>query len=255
MLIITASMPRSGSGWYTHLHQDLLCAGGHPETYSQSLKEQLGAWTPRRIDRLETHKILMLAAKLPKDNISIIKTHQSPTYGTKYLLKKKYAKATFIYRDPRDVIVSALELGKKLREKGEAKRFFAIGPYQSFARFYTVDHAIRWVNWQLLPRWRKWTSNPNVLVTKYEDLVSNKVGELSRLATFLELDLNPEDLVTILQKYEPQELDHGKQAQWKPGRGPLLNKGIMGRYMTWLTAEEQEKCNTHLEECLKEMGY
>ena len=173
----------------------------------------------------------------------------------RHLLRNGGARATFIYRDPRDVLVSALELGKKLRDKGEAKRFFAIGPYRSFARFYTVDNAIRWINWQLLPRWRKWTSRPNVLVTKYEDLVTNKIDELSRLADFLQLEVRREDLVKILQKYEPDGSGRITDNHWRPGRGPLVNKGVMGRYLTCLTSEQKDKCSSRLEKCLKEMGY
>ena len=41
--------------------------------------------------------------------------------------------------------------------------------------------------------------------SKYEDLISDKIGELSRLANFLDLEVKREDLVKILNKYEPEK--------------------------------------------------
>jgi hypothetical protein len=254
MIIVSASMPRSASGYYYRLTEELLLAGGIPVSSTRSLRENLGMKLPVKYDRLEWWKLIQIA-KVGLNNTFPIKTHHAPTATLKYFMAKGRFRATYIYRDPRDVIVSALELGKKLREKGNTERYFRIGPYRSFARFYTLEGAIRWVNWQLYPRWKKWTNCRNVLTTKYENLILDKLIELRRLADFLEIKVDDDQLKCIIKKYEPDSSGKIQGDFWRPGRGYLLNKGIIGRYKKELSQKEQELCWKHLKTCLTMMGY
>ena len=184
-----------------------------------------------------------------------VKTHASPSWYVKRQLKTQSFKATYIYRDPRDVIVSALEIGKKNRERGDAKRYFGIGLYRSFARFYTLEGVIRWVNWQLFPPWKKWMRCQDILVTKYEDLVLNTPDEIRRLGEYLGVLLSEKQVEEILSKYSTDDSGRIKNDFWRPGRGYLKNKGKIGRYKKILNEEKQHLCERKLHRCLTMMRY
>ena len=254
MLIVCASMPRSASLWYTHLMRDLYRASGVHETGITAHSERLGKRLPGA-GRLEPWQLFKLVRNLGEHNVCMIRTHCRLSLTLRHLLNNHSARATFVYRDPRDVIVSALELGRKMREKGEARRYFGIGPYQSFARFFTLEGAIRWVKWQLFPRWKTWAKCNDVLLTRYEDLVVDTISELERLAAFLNLPVGMRSLEGIVEAYAPDKSGRIDGDLWKKGRGPMRNKGIVGRYKTSLTLKQQDLCNTRLAKCLKEMGY
>ena len=254
MIIISASMPRSASLWYRNLTVDILKAGGHANPDMKTILDAMGRSVPRNVNQLGYRAMKQLCIHGGKYSFPV-KTHASPSWHVKRQFENKTLKGTYIYRDPRDVIVSALELGQKNREHGDAKRYFLAGPYKSFARFYTLEGAIKWVNWQLFPRWKKWMGCKNILTTKYEDLVLNTANEIHRLAAYLEIALSEKQIEKILAKYTTDNTGKIKDDFWRPGRGYLKNKGKIGRYKEKLSDAEQALCNQRLHRCLSMMGY
>ena len=185
----------------------------------------------------------------------MIKVHVRPSCLLKYYIKQGLAKATYIYRHPFDVMVSALELGQQMRTRGEARRYFLIGPYRSFARFYTISDVIFWVKHQLYPRWKKGTSCDNILITKYESLVMNTYDEIERLSSHLGVSLAPDEINELIKKYTPNKNGSLEGDKWKRGRGPIFNKGIINRYKDILTPKELLICENNLKEILIDMKY
>jgi len=248
-------MPRSASFFYSRLASEVLRAAGHEITGITGHSERLGMRLPGAA-RLEPWELYKLTRSIDVGEVCMIKSHANPNWFFKKFLSENM-RATYIYRDPRDVMVSALELGEKMRKRGEAKRYFRVGPYQSFARFHTLDHTIAWIKYQLFPRWKAWKKlvGPHVLLAQYENLIENPIFEMERFAEFIGIYVNRNDFERIARAYSSDLDGKIKGDQWKIGRGPMKNKGVVGRYRTYFTDEQQKLCNKQLGRCLEEMGY
>jgi hypothetical protein len=88
-----------------------------------------------------------------------------------------------------------------------------------------------------------------VLWIKYEDLLLQPEIEVSRLADFLNLNIDRIDAKKIISAYEKKNLNTEK-------KGFLhFNQGIVGRFKSAFKIEEIKFLNSQFEECLKKMGY
>ena len=251
MIVISAGMQKAGTGWYFNMTNDLLVAAGHRDArevrdqynlHSILVKKNVAL---SRLDRSTLKKLERVSQQ--EGRMFAVKTHRGPSASLRRLMEQGSFAATYIYRDVRDVIVSALERGKVMREKGLDRRYFGIGPYRSFGRLYTVEGATLWGRWQLIPRWRAWTKCNGVLVTRYEDLLANTFAEAKRLSEFLKLNLDEDSVWKVCEKYDRNNAAQGGRLHF--------NQGIIGRHHDQLSPRHQELCQRRLGPFLKQMGY
>jgi hypothetical protein len=188
-------------------------------------------------------KMALLAIPHLLGNTFVVKTHAGPTRSLRYLMSHSAARATYIYRDPRDAAVSAYNHGRKLREQGET---------HSFAKLETMATALlAAADW--LHVWDEWTSLGNVLVTRYEDLLTDPVDELERLSRFLSVDSSPEGLERIAARYQMNRKRKDQDSHL--GLGVHFNQGVTGRYKEALTEQELALCDEYFAGYLPKMGY
>jgi hypothetical protein len=242
LIVIIAGMEKSGSAFYFNLVNDLLIAAGKDDVREIKKKYHLESMLELKncnIRELTGKKLITLFKLHLLRKSFVVKTHFPPTRLLKFFITLKAMKAIYIYRDPRDVILSAIDHGKKHREKG------LLGEY--FARFVTIENSISLVK-DYLAVWEKWTNFKNVLLVKYEDLVSDTLAELKRAADYLHINMETQRLEEIIRKYQPENL--------KNLGFPLhYNKGKPGRYKERMSGEEMELCNKHLGHYIERMGY
>jgi hypothetical protein len=170
----------------------------------------------------------------------VVKTHSFPVAQVERLIRLRAMRPTYIYRDPRDVALSAYEHGIKIRAAGEN---------HSFARYSTVAEAVHWVNGWPIRDWLKWMQRKDTLFVRYEDLLADPLAELRRLASFLRIHVPDETLETIQQRYQPDRLD-------KTQRDILhLNAARAGRFRNSLKPEELELARRELGGIVRQMGY
>jgi hypothetical protein len=245
-------MQRSGSRWYYDMSHDLMVEAGCPKALDIREKYNLDFLTfPRcNLTRLYPWRLRRLDRVGRESNTFLVKSHRPPTFTLRRLLASGRFKAIYIYRDLRDVLLSGLEEGEKMRTTGKTERYFGIWPYRSFARLYTVKGACLWARWQLFTRWRKWTRCPGLLTTRYEDLLADTRGQLRRLADHLELDVSDEQIQRVVDKYRRDKALKGMIEKPKP-----LNKGVIGRHREVFTPQQLAICQKRLGRCLEEMGY
>ncbi len=251
MILVLGAMQRSGSRWYFSMLNDVLAAAGWLS--AREVRGRLGLESVFRPP--STHLAHLHGRKLKRlDEVSrngqsfAVHTHRGASRRLRRLFSTGRFRAAYVCRDLRDVMVSALDRGEVMRTTGQLKgrHLFGLGPYRSFARLRTVRGATLWARWQLMPRWRAWMRCPDLLVTRYEDLLVDPLRELRRCRDVLGLDVADSRLDEIV-------------AAWQPDRGgkrhESLVKGVAGRYREVLSPREQERCRRWLRPYLETMGY
>jgi len=240
MIVVSAGMQRSGSGFYFNLTNDVMIACGKQDI--RELKEQyhlqsILQYYNCNIGEMSYDKVLPLAKLHFQGNTFVVKSHCPPTKSLRFLMFLKIAKVTYIYRDPRDVIVSAIDVGKKNRNQGKP----------AFTQFTTIENSLPIVEgW--VKNWEKWKTLKHVLLVRYEDLISNPIRELNRLSDYLSLDIKNIDLQLLIKKYHELKV-------YDPYDQLHFNEGIIGRYKNVMTEKEQELCRQYFGEYLEKMGY
>lgn len=240
MIVLSVGMPRAGSGWHYNLIHDLMKAAGATDVREVREKYRLqdvltevncniGVLSPRRLARV------LVPALLGKT--FVIKAHAGPTPASRLLQRLGFLRITYIYRDPRDAMLSAYEYGQRALQKGHPNAFSHLTDLQKSLDFIRDYVRI----------WEKWVDQPGVLVSRYEDLLTDYVREASRLTAFLKLDANRPEVQAVVAHYNPAAAE-GQQ-------GLHFYKGKIGRYRQAYTSEEQALLSQALAPTLKRMGY
>jgi hypothetical protein len=242
VLILSAGMPRAGSGWHYNLIHDLIVAAGHQDARAIRKRYHLegvltevncniGALTPRRL--------LVVMAPSMMGNTFAIKTHSAPTPLALTFIRRGWMRAIYIHRDPRDAMLSAMEHGKRARESGHEN---------AFAHLKTFDDALAFTQ-QYLDIWEAWQSCREALHCRYEDLLVDYEAQLQPLLNLLQIDGSAPTIQEVIDRYHPEQSRSADQ------RGLHFRKGKIGRYREAFTAEQQEILNVTFEPFLIEMGY
>ncbi|GAB4454256.1 MAG: hypothetical protein Kow00120_24120 [Anaerolineae bacterium] len=242
MIVFSAGMPKSGSAWYFNLTNDLLIAAGHEDV--RDIRARYGLQSVLKhhncnIDKHTTANVLRVVVPHLLGHTFAVKTHDSPTRTLRALMAAGVVKAAYIYRDPRDVAVSAFDHGERLRSRGEEG---------IFTQATNLEAAILLVKrWLLI--WEAWMHCPNVITTRYEDLLADPAQALARLAAFIGLDVPGATIQQVVDGYAPAQLSAGKAGHVN------FNKGVVGRYREVMSQRELDLCQEHFGPYLQQMGY
>lgn len=182
---------RSGSTWCrflfgNYIHQD------EAVTFSNldDLVPSIYSW-PDRILR-----------QLPR----ILKSHE--------YFDPRYPRVIYIVRDPRDVAVSFYFYNLKVRVIPDGY------PMEEFVeRFVTstiVDYADRFGNWEenVMSWVRMRKGNENFCLVRYEDLLTNPVGELTKASLMLGIEPTPERIERAIKLSSAQHMHSLEKLQW-----------------------------------------
>jgi len=241
MLILSIGMPRAGSGWYYNLTHDLITASGGRNAreirrrfyLGRILTEvncNIGALTPPRL----------LAAMLPAmlGNTYVVKAHAAPSPLALRLIRRGWVRAAYIYRDPRDAMLSAYDNGQRALKKGRPNAFSHLTDFDK-----SVDFMLGY-----LRIWEAWMACPHALHTRFEDFKDDYDGEAAKLATFLELDPESPAVQVVIERYGPEKARTHK-------KGTHFNKGKSGRFREKFTSIQQEILAEKFGSYLERMGY
>ncbi|GAB4520626.1 MAG: hypothetical protein Fur0018_00290 [Anaerolineales bacterium] len=236
-------MPRAGSGWHYNLIHDLVVANGgraardirtryHLEWALTAVNCNIGTLSPHRL----------LAVSMPSllpGNHFVIKAHAGPTASARLLMRLCLLRVAYIYRDPRDALLSSLEHGKHSRQSGHHNAFAGLTDFHSGLTFMQTYVAIS----------QAWLAQPGVLATRYEDFITAYDTEASRIARFLQADPQTPAIQQVITRYRP------KQAAESEQKGLHFRKGKIGRFREAFTPAEQEICWQTFGAYLEHMGY
>lgn len=190
MWIFCCGMQRSGSTVHYQITKEIV--------ESQNVGQGLG-WV--EIGQFQQ----MYDSNKNQDRIFVVKTHQYIDLASE-LLQQEQAKAIYIYRDMRDNVVSMMN-----------KRKVSFWRVAVFSEFIPTN----------LNAYYSWSNANNMLISKYEDMVQDLIGEVTKIARFLEIELNEEEVVRIAQKYSINKQKE-RVSSFDYGR-----EGIQSGYVTY----------------------
>lgn len=242
MLILSVGMPRAGSGWHYNLVHDLVVADHHQDAREIRSKYHLENFLTEvncNIGTLSAKRLLPVLAPSLLGNTFAIKAHAGPSSTALALIKKNLICATYIYRDPRDALLSAYEHGQRSRADGQNN---------AFAELNTFEDALKFMQ-QYLAIWNAWSQQERVLCSKYEDLLENYSDQIHPLLNHLSIDANNPQVMDVVNRYRPQ---HSQQADQ---RGLHFRKGRIGRFREVFNPEQQAALNQSFAPFLERMGY
>jgi hypothetical protein len=241
MIILSIGMPRAGSGWYYNLTNDLMLASGAQDARQIRTRYRLeniltevncniGALTPRRL----------LAVLVPSllGNTFVIKAHAGPTPAALSLIRSGHLRVTYLYRDPRDAMLSAMENGRRAIERG---RHNAFAPYVEF------DAALRFMQ-DNIRIWESWMGCRQALHVRYEDLLTDYDLEAGRLVDFLRLSAGDSSIQAAVDRYRPEQARSDQ-------KGIHFSQGRIGRFRSKMTTEQQGRLQQAFGPYLEQMGY
>jgi hypothetical protein len=204
-------MPRAGSGWYYNLIHDLVVAHGGQD--ARLIRERY------RLERFLTEVNCNLSTLKP---LRLIPVQVPSIFGNRFVIKT----------------LSAYEYGQNALSDGRRNAFSHLTSLDSAAEFMLFYVKI----------WEAWSKADGVLIVKYEQLVRDFYAEFSRLAAFLGIEAEQNDLSSIHDSYRP---DKGDSRQ----KGMHFNKGQVERFREVFSPTQLQQYTKYFEPYLEGMGY
>jgi hypothetical protein len=240
MIVLSVGMPRAGSGWHYNLIQDLMkttgCANARDIREKYGLQKILTE-VNSNIGVLSTRRLAMVMLPALMGNTFVIKAHSGPTNASRLLSAVGMLRTTYIYRDPRDAMLSAFDFGQRALAKGRPNAFSHLTNFEK-----SMDFMMDYVQ-----IWQGWMGEKNAFVSRYEDLLTNYDVESARLAEYLGLAGSRPEVRAVMENYRPQAAE-GQQ-------GLHFFKGKVGRFRDSFTEEQKSVLREKLAGYLPEMGY
>jgi hypothetical protein len=240
MIVLSVGMPRAGSGWHYNLVHDLMKTTGCADAREIREKYRLQSILTEvncNIGVLSARRLGMVAIPALMGNTFVIKAHAGPTTTSRLLQSLGLLRVTYIYRDPRDAMLSALEYGQRGLQRGRPNAFSHLTDFQK-----SLDFIMEYVR-----IWERWTKEKNVLIARYENLLTGYDSEVRRLIGFLKLNEHNPEIQKVTESYRPGAAE-GQQ-------GLHFYKGKIGRFRESFSAREQEILRGRLSPYLNRMGY
>jgi hypothetical protein len=240
MIVLSVGMPRAGSGWHYNLIHDLMKTTGCADARDIREKYRLQKTLTEvncNIGVLSARRLALVALPALMGNTFVIKAHAAPTRTSRFLSTLGFLRITYIYRDPRDAMLSAYDFGQRALTKGRPNAFSYLDDFDK-----SVDFMMEYVH-----IWEKWMAEKNVLVARYEDLLTHYDAESSKLVGYLKLDGKKPSVQAVIEGYRPDAAE-GQQ-------GLHFYKGKIGRFHEFYTKEQRSVLNGKLDGYLARMGY
>ncbi|WP_261129928.1 sulfotransferase domain-containing protein [Bacillus sp. Marseille-Q3570] len=232
------SIAKSG----THLLRPLL--EGIP-----SIKHQAFIY-PGLIQQLDEHRNIL--SSMPANHFANGHLHYSPQYAQ--MFKQLDMKQIFLYRDPRDIVVSYAYFFMKFsghpyerffRENKMSVRSRCLLLINGFNNSYAHRSNIK----QFYERFLGWMSEENIHLVSYESLVhsaESQRNELKKVLRFLDIEKRPMKLDEIARKM---------QANVDPAKSPTFRKGQAGNWQQVFDEEMKAQFKAVAGDLLIRLGY
>jgi aryl sulfotransferase len=245
--IVINAYSKSGTTWVQQIVAQLLWSGAENINVFE-VSPWLDCRFPSKDERLkiieaQTHR-RFIKSHLPVDTLVF-----SPT-----------AKYIYVGRDGRDVLWSLYNHHRNLKK--EVIRDIdnvpdRVGPplgeapssvIEYFRDWLTKDGYPWWPYWHHILSWWEIKDLPNVMLLHFSNLKRDMPGEIQRIATFLEIEIEETKWQAILEHcsfdymkvYAAQSVPFGGSL-FEGGAETFMHKGVNGRWKDMLTLEDIER--------------
>jgi hypothetical protein len=240
MIVLSVGMPRAGSGWHYNVIHDLMATTGCADARDIREKYRLQKILTEvncNIGVLSARRLGMVTFPALMGNTFVIKAHAGPSAWSRLLEGLGLLRVTYIYRDPRDAMLSAFDFGQRAIEKGRPNAFSHLTDFQK-----TLDFMTEYVH-----IWEKWMGEKTPLIARYEDLLTDYDNEVNRLVKFLKLNGDQPEVRKVIEQYRPGANDSQQ--------GLHYYKGKIGRFRDSYSPEQQKAMSERFGPALAKMGY
>jgi hypothetical protein len=235
--VLSCALPKSGSTLLFVYTEDIL-QRAFPETGKGALYRGIrdGRWQGRGgfLTKLANDTIADLVDLAAQYGPVTVKSHSALKPSIRHALKANRVLATFIHRDPRDVLLSAMD--HRRRTLGTDKSCF-----EDWNSLRASLSLIKPMLAEALP----WTAAKDVCLFRYDRLLKHTVEELTRLVHYLGLNVPTAVLEAIIAAREKAKI---------PGR-LQYNTGKSLRYREEMSAADIRLCNEVIGEEITSLGY
>ncbi len=241
MIVLSAGMPRAGSGWHYNLIHDLVVASGGSDAHRIRRCYHLEGILTKvncNISVLSLRRMSMVLIPALMGHTFTIKAHSRPTQWSRLLRDLGLMRITYIYRDPRDAMLSAYEYGQKGLARGCPNFFSHLTDFEK-----TLDFMLNY-----LRIWEAWAAERDVLLCRYEDLLTCYDSETERLLKFLSINPANPNVQKVIERYRPSTA-----GTTQPGLH--FSKGRIGRFREAYDQTQQEIMTERFAPYLERMGY
>lgn len=166
MLVISYGIPKSGSTLAYEILRGILVGAGHPQDVVYN--DRLESAEPKRgakrnfLTRITKERLEDVMSQVPQGRIVAVKTHSAFQPDMfRWLEAQQQERAIQViasYRDPRDICLSLVDAGERLRQRGQEK---------SFARVTDLEVATGNVERRLVG-FRRWAALKGTLRLNYD---------------------------------------------------------------------------------------
>lgn len=231
------SYPKSGNTWMRFLLASYFI---NRKVELEELN-QIIPTEDREIDVID--KDLLRSFNVPK---KVFKSHQP--------FASSYKNVIYLVRDPRDVAVSYyfhnINVGNIDKET-------------SFDDYIEKEfnNSVRFGSWRKhVDSWLNNKHKLNILFIRYEDLLSDTFGQLSKVLKFMNIDVDIEKAQNAINNCSIDELreiaDKSKRKMFKEGKNSeFFRSGKQGEFKEYFTEEKLEKFNAIYKRQLEIFGY
>lgn len=231
MIIISNSIVKTGSTLLVGYQADLIrdCGEGGGQSQLRSL------FNGRFIQKPSIGTLLKLAKCEKLHGTCVVKCHWRPGLVLDWFCRANPVKMTVAYRDPRDIILSMIDHGKRTRARPDSD-----GP---FSDCYTVESLVPRVV-KLMEQVKHWERRSFVKLVRYENMMADPVGEVMGVARFLDFGASEEVVKKIVDERERRKATSRN-----------FNKGIVNRWREEMSQDQKDLCREAFGEFLDHSNY
>ncbi|XP_054425838.1 amine sulfotransferase-like [Pteronotus mesoamericanus] len=167
-----------------------------------------------------------------------------PYYLVPKGLKSKKAKIIYVYRNPKDVLISYFHFTNLMvlcEAMDNMEQFMEKFLEGKVAGSLWFDH---------IRGWYEHRHDFNILFMMYEEMKKDLRSSVLKISSFLEKELSEEDVEAIVKQATFQNMKSDPKANyeeilnnelWKRTEGHFMRKGVVGDWKRHLTVEQNER--------------
>lgn len=173
------------------------------------------------------------------------------------LPKPSAYRAFFVYRNPRDIVVSGYFLRRNTDTLGntpEDRNFLQTASLED-GLIYMIDRAARRGKFEAFRSWSVAASeDPNVSLIRFEDLTGGGFQSIRDLMSFCDVEIETQELRELVDRYSFDRLSGGRR-RGEADRSSHYRSGVAGDWTRYFTPRVEARFNDVAGDLLGLFGY